>query len=417
MYHFKFADIGEGLHEGKVTNILVKVGDQVKDGDSLFEVETDKVTSEITSPIDGIIKEIKVKIDETIHVGEVAFIIDDGSGEDEPNDQPSPQEHEPTVETTPNLAKPATPDSSVDEPKSTAAVINPELSNRSYISPLAAKISQAENIDLSNVVGTGPNHRIMVRDLTTPIPDVPVSVVTPTGFSVPVVNGAKRVKTTSLRQAIAKNLKESWNQVAYVSQIVEVDVTDLVQLRTQHKQTILATTGINLTYLPFIAKAVCHALIKHPIFAASYDVATQEIVYPGTLNLGIAIDTEYGLFVPNIKDAHTKSVLVLASEIIALAKKAKIKTLTSQDNMHGHFTITNYGSAGAVFGTPVIKYPEIAILGTGAIIKRLNSQQQTRQIMYLTLSADHRWVDGVAMLHFLNDIKLFLENPSLLGVY
>lgn len=408
MFHFKFADIGEGLHEGKVTNILVKIGDKVKDGDPLFEVETDKVTSEITSPIDGVIQEIKIKVDEVIHVGEVAFVIDDGSGSDAEYKSVSDQkESEKIISVSPN-------------DNENSIVPNVSDFSKSFISPLAAKISQFENIDVSKIVGSGPNQRIMVRDLsqtTTPIVQNTADPVVVSGINVPIVNSSKRVKTSSLRQAIAKNLKESWNQVAYVSQIIEVDVTELVQLRTQHKQTILNATGINLTYLPFIAKAVCHSLMKHPIFGATYDAKTQEIVYPDTLNLGIAVDTENGLFVPNIKDAQTKSVLGLAAEIVELAKKAKEKKLTSQDNSNGHFTITNYGSAGAVFGTPVIKYPEIAILGTGTIIKRLNSKQQTRQLMYLTLAADHRWVDGVAMLQFLNDIKLFLENPSLLGIY
>ncbi|MDQ0513918.1 pyruvate dehydrogenase E2 component (dihydrolipoamide acetyltransferase) [Mycoplasmoides fastidiosum] len=416
MYYFKFADIGEGLHEGKVTQILVKEGDQIKDGDALFEVETDKVTSEITSPVNGKIFKIKIAVDQTVHVGEVVFVIDDGSGPEDPSQEnPAHEAPAPAVETAPVSASQPAPVASV-EPTTT-------ISADVVISPLAKKIATANSIDVTGLQGSGPHNRIMSADLsqqpaplsTPTVATQPTPVVQPTKLGTHPV--AAREKTSSLRQVIAKNLKQSWEKVAYVTQVVEADVTNLVELRSQYKEMVLKTTGVKLTFLPFIARATALALQQFPIFTSQYDEATQELVYPGTLNLGIAVDTDYGLLVPNIKDAHTKSVLQLAADITTLAKKARARELKGADMSNGHFTITNYGSAGAIFGMPVIKFPEMAILGVGTIVTRVLADHQEHHFMYLTVAADHRWADGVEIATFASTIKKYLENPSLLGIF
>lgn len=205
--------------------------------------------------------------------------------------------------------------------------------------------------------------------------------------------------------------------MAYVTQVVEVDVTDLVRLRQEVKDFVFAKTGVKLTYLPFIAKAACLALQEFPVLTATYDESTQELVYPGTLNLGFAVDTAAGLMVPNVKNAHTLSVLQLAAEISRLARDARDRKLSGGEMNGGHFTVTNYGSAGAIFGTPVIKFPEIAILGVGAITSRLNVYQREAHYLYLTVAADHRWVDGVLIANFANTVKKYLQQPAVLGVF
>ncbi|MDQ0513893.1 pyruvate dehydrogenase E2 component (dihydrolipoamide acetyltransferase) [Mycoplasmoides fastidiosum] len=455
MYQFKFADIGEGLHEGKVTQIFVRPGDSVKDGDRLFEVETDKVTSEITSPIGGKITEIKITPEQTVHVGDVVFLIDDGSG----------SSAAPAVESKPEAAPAAGGASVVGQVKVSDEVLDFGFSKKTTskpisptplttsgpislsqaramklkISPFLVKYAEAHHIDLTQVKPTRADGIILKTDLDavanaaapvvapTPTVAAPASAsATPksTGPSPTMFTGfvARREKTSSLRQAIARNLKNSWNKVAYTNLVIQADVTELWNLRSSIKDSLLKTTGIKITFLPFIAKATAIALTEFPIFISQYDEATQELVYPDTINLGIAVDTDQGLMVPNIKDAQSKSVLQMANEIISLAKKARAKELKGADMSGGNFTITNYGSAGALFGVPVIKFPEVAILGIGTIIDQVQSVSlggmgDNRKIMYLTIAADHRWIDGAAIGHFGTRIRQLLENPSLLSVY
>ncbi|WP_391592042.1 Pyruvate dehydrogenase E2 component, dihydrolipoamide acetyltransferase [[Mycoplasma] cavipharyngis] len=529
MYQFKFADIGEGLHEGKVTQIFVKTGDKIKDGDKLFEVETDKVTSEITSPITGIVSEIKIQPEQVIHVGEVVILIDD-------QNQDSTSKTETVVESTPEIvvesaspkgasvvgqvvvsdeildfsfgSKNSTTNSQSSASSSekinlrqekTQLKISPPLMrfamekginldlvqpNRAdgivtrkdledafklqlassiekttstteplkqakpqlKISPPLMRFAMEKGINLDLVQPTRADGIVTRKDLedalklqstssevkttptSTPTPTVqttPVSQVAPTSvISKTNVTGlvAKREKASGLRLAIAKNLKNSWEKVAYTNLVIQVDVTELWNLRNSIKDPLLKTTGLKITFLPFIAKATTIALVDFPIFLAQYDEKTQELVYPDTINLGIAVDTEKGLMVPNIKNAQTKSVIDLATDIVDLAKKARSNQLKGADMSNGHFTITNYGSAGAIFGVPVIKYPEIAILGVGTIIDQVQSvavggSSGNRKIMYLTIAADHRWVDGATIGHFGTRIRQLLENPSLLSVY
>ncbi|TQC54871.1 2-oxo acid dehydrogenase subunit E2 [Mycoplasmopsis cynos] len=299
--------------------------------------------------------------------------------------------------------------------------------------PLARALAAKLGINIEQVTGTGPQGRILKADIlafTEHKPNEPMKVLnlnsqpriqtamnaTPLN---PIVLDGKRVKVTSIRKTIAKAMINSKNNVAYFSLVNEIDVSHLWDLRKSIVEDVLKTTGVKLTFLPYIAKAIIVALKEFPILAAKYDELTSEIVYPTTINLGIAADTIAGLMVPVIKDSQNLTIIDLAKEISRLALAAREKTIKSNEMSGGSFTITNYGSIGALFGTPVINYPELAIAGVGAIIDKpivKNGQIVPGKVMNLTVSADHRWIDGATVGRFLLRIKELLEKPEILGV-
>ncbi|WP_322959176.1 2-oxo acid dehydrogenase subunit E2 [Mycoplasmopsis cynos] len=299
--------------------------------------------------------------------------------------------------------------------------------------PLARALAAKLGINIEQVTGTGPQGRILKADIlafTEHKPNESMKVLnlnsqpriqtsmnaTPLN---PIVLDGKRVKVTPIRKAIAKAMINSKNNVAYFSLVNEIDVSHLWDLRKSIVEDVLKTTGVKLTFLPYIAKAIIVALKEFPILAAKYDELTSEIVYPTTINLGIAVDTIAGLMVPVIKDSQNLTIIDLAKEISRLALAAREKTIKSNEMSGGSFTITNYGSIGALFGTPVINYPELAIAGVGAIIDKpivKNGQIVPGKVMNLTVSADHRWIDGATVGRFLLRIKELLEKPEILGV-
>ncbi|WP_391591659.1 Dihydrolipoamide acetyltransferase family protein / 2-oxo acid dehydrogenase subunit E2 [[Mycoplasma] cavipharyngis] len=440
MYYFKFADIGEGLHEGKVTKILVKVGDTVKDGEPLFEVETDKVTSEITAPISGKIHEIKITVDQTIHVGEVAFIIDDGS-----NSQTDDQAIEAKTSSE-QLKSQSVQQQKImtitQETNTTASDLATNVSQQALtsdfsqikISSLARKIALAEAIDLTNIKGTGPQNRIIVADLKRSELVIEKPVITETVASKQIIKSEplvtlnktfsrtrqmtkERQKVTSVQIANGLNWKNSWENVAYVTQVVEVDVTNLLALIAKHQKIVKMRTGIELNNLAFVAKATSLALLDFPIFTSTYDSKTQELVYPETLNLGIAVESPNGLIVPNIKNAQTLSVYQLNQKIEQFKIQAQNQQLSEDSMVNGHFTITDYSCYHAIFGVPIVKFPEIAILAVGSVFHRFGHDQKEHYYIYLTVGADHRFVDGATIANFATRIKNYLENPFLLAVF
>lgn len=299
--------------------------------------------------------------------------------------------------------------------------------------PLARALAAKLGINIEQVTGTGPQGRILKADIlafSEHKPNEPMKVLnlnsqpriqtTMNATSLnPIVLDGKRVKVTPIRKAIAKAMINSKNNVAYFSLVNEIDVSHLWDLRKSIVEDVLKTTGVKLTFLPYIAKAIIVALKEFPILAAKYDELTSEIVYPTTINLGIAVDTIAGLMVPVIKDSQNLTIIDLAKEISRLALAAREKTIKSNEMSGGSFTITNYGSIGALFGTPVINYPELAIAGVGAIIDKpivKNGQIVPGKVMNLTVSADHRWIDGATVGRFLLRIKELLEKPEILGV-
>ncbi|WP_348602573.1 2-oxo acid dehydrogenase subunit E2 [Mesomycoplasma hyopneumoniae] len=237
--------------------------------------------------------------------------------------------------------------------------------------------------------------------------------------SIPPKLEGKREKIAPIRKAIARAMTNSWNSVAYVNLVNQIDVSDLWKLRKSVLEPVLKTSGVKLTFLAFIAKAILIALSEFPVMAAKYDEATSEIVYPDTLNLGLAVDTDAGLMVPVIKDAQKLSIVEIAKEIVRLAKAARERKIKPSEMQGGSFTITNYGSVGSLYGVPVINYPELAIAGVGAIIDSAevkDGQIVASKIMHLTVAADHRWIDGATIGRFAARVKELLEKPEILGI-
>ncbi|OYD26773.1 pyruvate dehydrogenase E2 component (dihydrolipoamide acetyltransferase) [Mycoplasma testudineum] len=297
------------------------------------------------------------------------------------------------------------------------------------ISPLARILAAKKQIDLSLVTGSGFQGKIMEQDILSFDPSKIATSKSPSKFEAfsvrsPLLDdsSAKRVKVDNVRKAIAKAMKNSWANVAYVNLIHKIYVSKLWDYRKSVKDFIFEMTGANITFLAFIVKAVALAIHEYPVFGAKYDEKTEELVYPDRVNIGIAVDTDHGLFVPVIHDADKKSVVQLAQEIVTLAKAARDKSLKPSQMKDATFTITNYGSVGSLFGVPVINYPEIGILGVGAIadmpvLDKKLKKMVPGKVMYLTTAADHRWIDGSTIGRFTSRVGLLLENPNLLGVF
>lgn len=471
MYIFKFADIGEGIHEGKVSDILVKEGDSVNDGTDLFSVETDKITTEISSPVKGIVSKILIKVGDTIHVGDSIFEIDDSSSSSSLGSTAAapaaPVNEEPKGETkgasvvgevkVSDAVLPLFGSNSLNINKSSSS--SQETNKDVLASPVARAFAKAHNVNLGLVKGTGELGRITKVDVetyinsssgsasassvATPVSSVnvssgpavavavaPVQTVTASNPSSALIankvnaitsinEGDKTLEMTSIRKAIATAMKRSWSQAAYTNLSVEIDVTEVWDQRNKIKDYILETENVKLNLLPFIIKAIAKTLKQFPMFNAINDDVNNTLILRNEVNIGIAVDTKDGLIVPNIKNADTLSILEIAKQVSEIATKARTKKITMADLSKGTFSVTNYGSLGVEFGVPVINYPEVAIAGLGAAtskVKKVGIQMVERKVMILTIAADHRWVDGGDIARFANQVKQYLENIAFLFV-
>ncbi|WP_434336969.1 2-oxo acid dehydrogenase subunit E2 [Mesomycoplasma conjunctivae] len=301
-----------------------------------------------------------------------------------------------------------------------------------FATPVAKRLIKEHNLNIDEIPFS--KSRIEKEDVekyieslkSAPTPSAPASTpsVAPTPAPTPVAKpvatlDGRREKIAPIRKAIARAMRTSWESVAYVNLVNEIDMSALWNLRKSILDDVLKSSGVKLTFLPFIAKAILIALQEFPIIAAKYDEASQEIVYPATINLGFAVDTEAGLMVPVIKDAQSLSMIEIAKEISRLAIAARDRKIKPTEMQGGSFTITNYGSVGALYGVPVINYPEMAIAGVGAIIDKAivkNGQIVPGKIMHLTVAADHRWIDGATIGRFAARVKELLEKPEVLGI-
>lgn len=444
MFTFKFADIGEGIHEGKVFEFFVKEGDMVKEGDNLLSVETDKMTADIPSPVSGKIVKILVKQGETIHVGQDMFQIDDGStkSDSNPDNKKEVSKNESVQEggasvvgevkisndLLPSLFGPKTTsnnNSNVNNinisPSKASSVVN---GVKVLATPLARAIASSKGIDISQISGSGPNGRVLKDDVLgfssssqspKSSPSIVSKSVNPNEFFGS--SNEKREKASGIRKAIAKSMKNSWATNAYTNLVTEIDVTELVKLRSSVKDQLLEE-GIKITYLPYIVKAISKSLMSHHKLNSKYDYNSDEIVYYRDINIGVAVDAPNGLFVPVIKNANHLSVTEIASEINILAKQTRDGKLSPSNMKGGTFTVTNYGSVGSLFGVPVINSPELAIAGIGTFVKRPKFAKDGTVVeghfLYLTVAADHQWVDGADIGRFSLSVKKLLENPALL---
>ena len=404
MYDFKFADIGEGIHEGRILKWLKNEGDAVTEGETLVIIETDKVNAEIPAPISGKLVKQGAKEGETIIVGSTLAMIDDGrSGakEKQPAEEKAGVVGE--IEVSDAVIAPAREESQAAAPQRTLAT------------PVARLLAQEMGIDISQVKGTGELGRVLKEDLLNlqaraeRIPERQPEAPAPAGEE-------RRVPISPTRKAIVKAMTTSKAVIPHTVLMDEANVGALVAFRKQVKD-LAEGKGVKLTYMAFIMKAVLLAIREYPIFNSSFDEAAGEIVFKKSINLGIAVDTPDGLVVPNIKNADRKSIFELAKELGELAEGARNRTLQLAQIQNGTFTITNYGAVDVLFGTPIIKHPEVAILGVWKIHKKpivVGDEIKIGEVLPLSIAVDHRIIDGADAGRFLIRVKEYLENPLLL---
>ena len=439
-FQFKMPDIGEGIAEGEIVKIDIKVGDTIQEDDILFEVQNDKSVEEIPSPVSGKVLEVRVQEGTVARVGDIIVVIDDGSGPAEaaapaaaPEAAPAAVEAPVAPAAAPTPAAPAAPAQATGVP----AASNPD--KLVLAMPSVRQYAREKGVDITLVVPTGKGGRVTREDIDN-FGGAPVAAAAPAASPVveaavasepaapaakaepakPFVGSAEReerVKLTPMRKAISKAMVNSKHTAPHVTLHDQVEVSKLWDHRKKFKD-VAAAQGTKLTFLPYVVKALAVAMKKYPVLNASIDDATQEIVYKNYINIGIATDTDLGLFVPNIKDANTKSMFGIADEINALAAKAHEGKLTAADMGHGTITISNIGSVGGGWFTPVINYPEVAILGVGTIVREPvineNDEIVIGRNMKLSLSFDHRIVDGATAQKAMNELKRLLADPELL---
>ena len=438
-------ELGESVTEGTITRWLKQVGDTVEVDEALLEVSTDKVDTEVPSPVAGTIVEILHNEDDTVDVGAVIVRIGD------PNAAPATPE---PAAPTPAPAAPAAPAAEekvevapkVEAPKSVATPPAAQAKVNSnddvpYVTPLVRKLADKHGVDLRTVTGTGVGGRIRKQDVLAAAgqgaaESAPAAAEAPaaapataaSAVSTKRVDPAKAAlrgttqRVNRIREITAKKTLESLHTAAQLTQLHEVDMTNVAELRKANKAAFQAKYGVNLTYLPFFAKAAIEALVSHPNVNASYNAEKKEMTYHSQVNLGIAVDTPAGLLSPVIHNAQDMTLPELAQAITDIADRARNNKLKPADLSGGTFTITNIGSEGALSDTPILVPPQAAIMGTGAIVKRpvVISEHgvdaiAVRQMVYLPLTYDHQIVDGADAGRFLTTIRDRLETANFEG--
>ncbi|RSN16050.1 2-oxoglutarate dehydrogenase, E2 component, dihydrolipoamide succinyltransferase [Nonomuraea sp. WAC 01424] len=460
--------LGESVTEGTVTRWLKKEGERVEADEPLLEVSTDKVDTEIPSPSAGVLTKIVVAEDETVEVGAELAIIDENAdtGAAAPAPQAAP-EPEPQPEPAP---APAPPVSSIPQPAPAQAAPPqpapqqaapapapqpspvattpaaeptplPSSGDSPYVTPLVRKLANEHGVDLDAINGTGVGGRIRKQDVLEAAKSQreqaapaaaapaaqPAAAPAPAAAQAPVAAAPEPVevdttlrgrteKMTRLRQTIAKRMVESLQTAAQLTSVVEVDVTKIAQLRARAKDDFFRREGVKLTFTPFFAMATVEALKQHPKLNATINNETNEVTYFDVENLGIAVDTERGLLAAVVKNAGDLNLAGIARKVTDLAERTRNNQVTPDEITGGTFTLTNTGSRGALFDTPILNQPQVGMLGTGAVVKRpvvLDTPEgeviAVRSMVYLALTYDHRLVDGADAARFLTTIKRRLE--------
>jgi 2-oxoglutarate dehydrogenase E2 component (dihydrolipoamide succinyltransferase) len=422
--------LGESVSEGTVTRWLKNVGDSVAVDEALLEVSTDKVDTEIPSPVAGVLLAIDVPIDTTVAVGARLGLI--GASSSVPVAAPvataAPVVAAPVVAAPVVTPPPAAPVVAAPVVAAPAAVSTPiSQPADAYVTPLVRKLASELGVNLANVKGTGIGGRIRREDVeqaapvkSAPVSAAPVAAVARTSAPTIAVSPLRGTTVTMsrLRKVIAARMVESLQVSAQLTTVIEVDVTKIARLRDKSKASFEAREGVKLSFLPFFAVATCEALKQHPVLNSS--VEGDQITYHGAEHLGIAVDTERGLLVPVISNAGDLNMGGIARKISDLAARTRDNKVTPDELGGGTFTLTNTGSRGALFDTPIINQPQVAILGLGAIVKRPmvvrgedgGETIAIRSMVYLGLSYDHRVVDGADAARFLVTLKERLEGGA-----
>lgn len=422
VFELKFADIGEGVHEGEILKWHVKPGDEVKPEQIVVEVMTEKVNVEITAPVGGRIKSLGKQEGDVIKVGELLISIDESGVIATPKTPAKQESKAPAVEKDDSLFTASQPFQYVQpKKKELEAIIN----EKPLASPAVRKKAREMGIDLKTVQGSGPAGRINHEDLLKSSSGQSESVGinrTLTNIQTFVSGGEERIPLRGLRRAISTSMRKSKDHAAHYTYTDEVDMTALDQLRSQTK-VLAEQKGVKLTYLPFVIKAIIGAIKKYPILNSSLDEEKQELVMKKYFNIGIAVATNDGLIVPVVKNADQKDIWQLAAEIQDLSNRARNGKLKLEDMQGGTFTITSVGNIGGTSATPVINYPEVAILGLmrsklRPVVVESNGKNEVviRPMMNVCLSLDHRVVDGAIGAYFTNELIKYLQNPALVFI-
>ncbi|PCE10174.1 dihydrolipoyllysine-residue acetyltransferase [Enterococcus faecium] len=426
VFQFKLPDIGEGIAEGEIVKWFVKPGDTINEDDTLLEVQNDKSVEEIPSPVTGTVKNVIVPEGTVANVGDVLVEID------APGHNSAPSTSAPSAEA---------PKEKVETSGSASVVEAADSNKRVLAMPSVRQFAREKDVDISQVTATGKGGRVTKEDIenflagapssapakseapeaATPKEAAPAAESKPAEPAKPFKSNLgdleERVAMTPTRKAIAKAMVNSKHTAPHVTLHDEVEVSKLWDNRKRFKE-VAAANGTKLTFLPYVVKALTATVKKYPVLNASIDDANQEIVYKHYYNIGIATDTDHGLYVPNVKDADRKGMFAIADEINEKAKLAHDGKLSAEDMRNGTITISNIGSVGGGWFTPVINYPEVAILGVGTIAQQpiVNAEGEivVGRVMKLSLSFDHRIVDGATAQQAMNNIKRLLADPELL---
>ncbi|HEN8404166.1 TPA: dihydrolipoyllysine-residue acetyltransferase [Enterococcus faecium] len=426
VFQFKLPDIGEGIAEGEIVKWFVKPGDTINEDDTLLEVQNDKSVEEIPSPVTGTVKNVIVPEGTVANVGDVLVEID------APGHNSAPSTSAPSAEA---------PKEKVETSGSASVVEAADPNKRVLAMPSVRQFAREKDVDISQVTATGKGGRVTKEDIENFLAGGPSSApakseapeaaapkeAAPAAESKPAAPAKpfksnlgdleERVAMTPTRKAIAKAMVNSKHTAPHVTLHDEVEVSKLWDNRKRFKE-VAAANGTKLTFLPYVVKALTATVKKYPVLNASIDDANQEIVYKHYYNIGIATDTDHGLYVPNVKDADRKGMFAIADEINEKAKLAHDGKLSAEDMRNGTITISNIGSVGGGWFTPVINYPEVAILGVGTIAQQpiVNAEGEivVGRVMKLSLSFDHRIVDGATAQQAMSNIKRLLADPELL---
>jgi pyruvate dehydrogenase E2 component (dihydrolipoamide acetyltransferase) len=407
---FKLPDLGEGIHEGEIIEVLVKPGDQVEDGQTVAVIETDKATAEVPSPVTGSVLEVKVKAGQTVGVGEVLIVFlkkgeSEESAQPEPKASPGPQE----------LSKKQAASAQTSGAPVAAA-------------PSTRRLARELGIDIAKVTPSGPGARVTPEDVrsfsekSAALPEAQKQPETAVEKEPDQIQQSpapqERVLLRSVRKATAQRMATAWAQIPHVSHMDSVDLSALEDLRRRHREKVEARGG-QLSLMVFVMKAAAAALKKFPFFNSSIDMESGEIILKHYRNIGFATDTERGLLVPVIREVDRKSVLELAVEFKELSERTRQGKASRQDLSGGTFTITNVGPFGGTAITPIINYPEAAILGMAraklepvVVGDEKDYQIVVRSMLPVSITFDHRILDGAEAARFLNMIKGMLEDPE-----
>ncbi|HSJ43683.1 MAG TPA: 2-oxoglutarate dehydrogenase, E2 component, dihydrolipoamide succinyltransferase [Euzebyales bacterium] len=434
-------ELGESVTEGTITEWLVDVGDEVSEDDPLFELSSDKIDTEVPSPASGILKEIKVDVDETVEVGTVVAIIgSDGGGDQEVSGDTAAEEAEATEDAATDTEADQRAPSEEARPAraGTASTGNGGVAGGdALMSPIVRRMIADHDLDPEQIQGSGQGGRITRDDVEAAIgsggaagrADAPTEAKAAkpskpkkreAAEEGPAFEPGERErveKLSRIRQRIAAKMQESLTNTAQLTTVQEADMSRIMRLRAQHKDEFKRREGASLSPFVFLVRAAILAIKRHPTVNAKVDWDAGEVLYREYVNLGIAVDTEKGLLVPNIKNADDLTLAALARNIADVAGRARRKgQLEMSDIQGGTFTVTNTGSRGVLIDTPILNYPEVAILGTGAIQKRpkvvddgLGDTIAIRDLVYLCLTYDHQILDGADAARYVTDVKEVVE--------